>query len=353
MARTPDAICASADSSVKIWRLAADRNELETRSKTSLYGHEAGVSAACWSPDSRHLASASDDRTARLWDVETAKTLATLGATHKSLDATLTTPLSLLKGSSATLGLDEDGMNDTLMTSDPPVESHTGFVSCVAFNPQGSLVATGSHDESVRLWDVRSGRTVAIVNTHQEPVVSVQFHPTDGSLLVTAGYDGFVRVWDVASRQCMRSIITEPAAPVGSATFAPNGRYVLSSSLDGTVRLWDYMRDICVRSYRGHSNRKFSMQCAFLEQQWNKQPVVACGSEDNRIFMWDVGMQEVCSVLTGHDHPVLALAAHPARALVVSGSNRDIKMWIPSTIEADGASNSDGQTNGTNHAPES
>ncbi|KAG7382039.1 WD repeat-containing protein 5 [Phytophthora pseudosyringae] len=322
----------SADSSVKIWRLTA-ADELETTPKTSLYGHEAGVSAACWSPDSRHLASASDDRTARLWDVETAKTLATLGVTHRSLDAALTTPLLLLEGSSATLGLDEDGVNAGVAAADPPLESHTGFVSCVAFNPQGSLVATGSHDENVRLWDVRSGRTVAIIGAHQEPVVSVQFHPTDGSLLVTGGYDGLVRVWDVASRQCLRTIITEPAAPVGSARFTPNGRYVLSSMLDGTVRLWDYMRDTCVRTYSGHANRKFSMQCAFLEQQWNRQPVVACGSEDNRIFMWDVGTQDVASVLAGHDHPVLALATHPTRALMVSGSNRDIKMWIPSVEE--------------------
>ncbi|EGZ24639.1 hypothetical protein PHYSODRAFT_252422 [Phytophthora sojae] len=318
----------SADCSVKIWRLAPD-SQLETSPNTSLYGHEAGVSAACWSPDSQHLASASDDRTARLWDVETAKTLATLGATHRSLDAALTTPLSLLEGSSAALGLDEEGQNGAVVTADPPVETHTGFVSCVAFNPQGSLVATGSHDENVRLWDVRSGRSVAIIGAHQEPVVSVEFHPTDGSLLLTGGYDGLVRVWDVASRQCLRTVITEPAAPVGSARFTPNGRYVLSSTLDGTVRLWDYMRDICVRSYSGHVNRKFSMQCAFLEQHWNKQPVVACGSEDSRIFMWDVGTQEVASVLTGHDHPVLALAAHPTCALMVSGSNRDIKMWTP------------------------
>ncbi|KAH7470735.1 WD repeat-containing protein 5 [Phytophthora ramorum] len=327
----------SADSSVKIWRLTA-ADQLEVPPKTSLYGHEAGVSAACWSPDSRHLASAADDRTARLWDVETAKTLATLGATHRSLDAALTTPLLLLEGSSATLGLDKDGLNAAAATSEPPVESHTGFVSCVAFNPQGSLVATGSHDETVRLWDVRSGRSVAIIGAHQEPVVSVEFHPTDGSLLVTAGYDGLTRVWDVASRQCLRSFISEPAAPVGSARFTPNGRYVLSSTLDGSVRLWDYMRDICARVYTGHVNRKFSMQCAFLQQQGSKQPVVACGSEDNRIFMWDVATQEVNSVITGHEHPVLALAAHPTRALMVSGSNRDIKMWIPGDDKANGTS---------------
>ncbi|KAI9990376.1 hypothetical protein PInf_002293 [Phytophthora infestans] len=336
----------SADSSIKIWRLTSS-NELETSPKASLYGHEAGVSAACWSPDSRHLASASDDRTARLWDVETAKTLATLGATHRSLDAALTIPLSLLEGSSTTLGLDEDGISSGVVTADPAVESHTGFVSCVAFNPQGSLVATGSHDENVRLWDVRNGRTVAIIGAHQEPVVSVQFHPTDGSLLVTGGYDGLVRVWDVASRQCLRSIITDPAAPVGSARFTPNGRYVLSATLDGTVRLWDYMRDICVRTYSGHVNRKFSMQCAFLEQQWNQQPVVACGSEDSRVFMWDVDTQNVSSVLTGHDHPVLALAAHPTSALMVSGSNRDIKMWTPSVAAGD---DSNVESNGTQDA---
>ncbi|OWZ21374.1 WD domain-containing hypothetical protein [Phytophthora megakarya] len=332
----------SADSSVKIWRLTPS-NELQTSPKASLYGHEAGVSAACWSPDSQHLASASDDRTARLWDVETAKTLATLGATHRSLDAALHTPLSLLEGSSVSLGLDEDGANAAVVTQDSPVETHVGFVSCVDFNPQGSLVATGSHDETVRLWDVRSGRTVAVIGAHQEPVVSVQFHPMDGSLLVTAGYDGLVRVWDVASHQCLRTIITEPAAPVGSARFTPNGRYVLSSTLDGTVRLWDYMRDICVRTYSGHVNRKFSMQCAFLEQQWNKNHVVVCGSEDNRIFMWDVGTQELSSILTGHDHPVLALTAHPSRELMVSGSNRDIKMWVPSG-EADNDSKMNDQS---------
>lgn len=323
----------SADSLVKIWRLTTS-NQLEASSKTFLYGHEAGVSAACWSPDSRHLASASDDRTARLWDVETAKTLATLGATHRSLDAALTVPLSLLEGSSTALGLEKDETRAGVVTVDPPVETHTGFVSCVAFNPQGSLVATGSHDEDVRLWDVRSGRTVAVINAHQEPVVSVHFHPIDGSLLVTGGYDGMVRVWDVASRQCLRTIITEPAAPVGNANFTPNGRYVLSSTLDGTVRLWDYLRDICVRTYSGHVNRKFSMQCVFLEQPWNAQQIVVCGSEDNRIFMWDVGTEDVASVLSGHDHPALALAAHPTRALLASGSNREIKIWEPSESDS-------------------
>ncbi|RLN47471.1 hypothetical protein BBJ28_00004224 [Nothophytophthora sp. Chile5] len=320
----------AADSSVKIWRFAAD-SALEATPASSLYGHEAGVSAVCWSPDARHVVSASDDQTARLWDVETAKTLATLGATRSSLDAALSLPLSLLDGSSKAWGLDGSATNGSSLAPETPAESHSNFVSCAAFNLQGSLVATGSHDESVRLWDVRSGKSVAQVAAHQEPVVSVGFHPTDGSLLVTASYDGLVRVWDVASRQCLRTIITEPAAPVGSARFSPNGRYVLSATLDGTLRLWDYMREICVRSYSGHTNVKFGLQCAFLEQQESPQALVACGSEDSRILLWDVGSQEVCGVLEGHEHPTLALASHPTRPLLVSGSNRELKTWTPDT----------------------
>ncbi|KAJ8568998.1 hypothetical protein ON010_g6265 [Phytophthora cinnamomi] len=93
------------------------------------------------------------------------------------------------------------------------------------------------------------------------------------------------------------------------------------------------------------------MECAFLEQRWNKQPIVACGSEDNRIFMWDVGTQDVSSVLTGHDHPVLALAAHPSRALMVSGSNRDIKLWVPSD-DADSINGKGSESNGTSQMTE-
>ncbi|KAF4317870.1 hypothetical protein BBO99_00003741 [Phytophthora kernoviae] len=335
----------SADSSVKIWRLSSSNDELEKPPVAALFGHTAGVSAACWSPDSRYVASASDDRTARLWDVEKTKTLMTLGVTYRSLDAAMNTPLTLLEGSAAVLGITEGVENGSVPASDPSQETHKGFVSCVAFNPQGSLVATGSHDENVRLWDVRSGRSVVTIGAHQEPVVSVGFHPTNGSLLVTAGYDGLVRVWDVASRQCLRSIISEPAAPVGSARFTPNGRYVVSATLDNTVRLWDHMRDICVRSFTGHVNRKFGLQCAFLEQRWNKQAVMACGSEDSRIFMWDVGTQETSTILTGHEHPVLALAGHSTRALLASGSNRDIKMWTPS-VEGDNNGKAREQSNG-------
>ncbi|CAI5746069.1 unnamed protein product [Peronospora destructor] len=175
-----------------------------------------------------------------------------------------------------------------------------GFVSCVALNPQGSLVATGSHGTGSERAVPSHGRLAAGA-------------PPDMMALSVYG------MWLLASA-CAQS--------------SPSQQH-----------LWEVRRLHPV-------DVKFSMQCAFLEQQWNKQPVVACRSEDNRIFMWDVGMQDVCSVLTGHDHPVLALAAHPTRALVVSGSNRDIKMWIP-TSETDGISNSDDQNTGISHAPES
>lgn len=127
----------------------------------------------------------------------------------------------------------------------PPVQGkcvvvlrgHTNYIMCVDYNPQMDLVATGSHDESVRVWNAKDGTCQKVLPAHSDPVTSVQFHPT-GTLLLTASFDGVVyvpvaakpvmtgplastsrtrvplhpdlrRLWDVASGQCMKTLIDD------------------------------------------------------------------------------------------------------------------------------------------------
>lgn len=203
-------------------------------------------------------------------------------------------------------------------------ETHADFVFCAAFNPQGSLVATGSYDETVRLWDVRTAHCVALVAAHQEPVTSVEFS-ADGSLLVTGSFDGLVRVWDVASRQCLRTLISEPAGPVGSASFTPNNRYIVAGSLDGRLRLWDMVRARCVRTFTGHANRKFCLATSCL--QVDGKQLVLSGSEDHAIYAWDVCSGEIVDKLECHGAPVLAMDADPTTLRVVAGANSKISAW--------------------------
>jgi len=87
-----------------------------------------------------------------------------------------------------------------------PLRGHVNYVHCLDFSPHGSLCASGSFDESVRLWDLRSGTSVRTLGAHSDPVTSVAFNPSDGSLLATSSHDGLVRLWDVGSGQCVKTI---------------------------------------------------------------------------------------------------------------------------------------------------
>lgn len=128
---------------MRIWD-AATGQHTET-----LVGHMAGVSAVAWSPDSKTLATGSDDKAIRLWDRVT--------------------------GRPARAG--------------KPLLGHHSYVYCLAFSPKGNILASGSYDEAVFLWDVRAGRLMRSLPAHSDPVSGIDFC-RDGTLVVSCSTDG-------------------------------------------------------------------------------------------------------------------------------------------------------------------
>lgn len=141
---------------------------------------------------------------------------------------------------------------------------HHNYVYCVSFNPQGNMIATGSYDEAVRVWDIRSGICQKTLPAHSDPVSGVHFN-RDGTMIVSCSHDSLIRIWDTATGQCLKTLVEEDLPPCSCVRFSPNGKYLLASTLDSSIRLWDYLSGggKCMKTYLGHINKKYSIFSAF------------------------------------------------------------------------------------------
>jgi COMPASS component SWD3 len=282
---------ASADKSVKLWDYA---NGSELKHSATLSGlHDVGVNDLAWHGDGTTLCVASDDKSLSLWDLRTRE------------------PINRLVG-------------------------HTSYVTSCTFSSQSNQIVSGGFDETIRLWDVRRPeRSVRSIDAHSDPVSCVDFC-FDGTLIVSASYDGLCRIWDSDTGQCLKTIYAVQTPPSSCVTFSPNAKYILASTLDSVTRAWE-IRDsanaVCVKQYKGHVNTKFCVVSDFLTS-FEDQAYVISGSEDGSVFIWNTQTAKVEQQFKSHADPVLSIAAHKTEKLVVTGgmeSDKTIRVFYHKT----------------------
>jgi WD40 repeat protein len=193
------------------------------------------------------------------------------------------------------------------------------------FSPDGRFavgVTTGAG--TIRVWEVATGRLVAVLDGHTQPVECLAFSP-DGRRLASGSFDNTVRIWDFPARKEVM-VYRGHSSPIASVAFHPDGRHVVSSGLDasrlGEIRLWDLETARDSQILRGHTG--FVRRLAFLP---DGQRLVSLG-DDGVLKLWDaVSGQETLSI-PAHSRNGVSLAVSPdGRRLATSGAEGVIRIW--------------------------
>jgi WD40 repeat protein/serine/threonine protein kinase len=198
--------------------------------------NEANIWAVAFTGDPDRFAAASHDWKVTLWDArQTAAPLHVLDGHENSVQSLAYSPQRLLLASGSADKTVRLWNLDTLDLK----RSYRGprdFVTSVAFSRSGKLLAAGALDGRIQVWSVLSSRRLRALSGHRGRVADIAFSPS-GDQLASAGEDGTVRLWDLKRGRILRAL----TGHVGGATavaFSPDGQHLASAGVDGRVRLW-------------------------------------------------------------------------------------------------------------------
>ncbi|MDY0383553.1 caspase family protein [Trichlorobacter sp.] len=336
---------AGRDTIIALWDVASGK-QVKT-----LRGHTGSVHALAFSPDGRHLASTSWDKTVRLWEVQTGKQLRTFKGHTEEVMAVAFTPdgKALVSGSwDTTLRLWDRGTGKEIRRfighKQPPApKGYTNKISSVtsvAVSPDGAFIVSGSggKDNSVRLWELRTGRELQKLVLDSD-VNSLAFSP-DGTTVVAAAGSfsrGTIRLINVAGWKEVRAFGNQPS-DTSSVSFSPDGRQIASGDWSGVVRLWDAATGALLRSYNGETGRVSAVALA----PDGRSLAIAQNELQEKgapLSIWDLTsgsqLRQVSESIQGKEHyPAMleVIAYAPDGRSIVSSSNwHNMQLWDAQT----------------------
>jgi WD40 repeat protein/serine/threonine protein kinase len=287
-------VTASQDGTAIVWAL----DKSQESSPPLFTGHAGPVYAAAISPDGHTVATGGYDGRILIWDLRTVK------------------PFDF----------------ERIVSGDPleppkfrALEGHSAAVRAVRFSPDGRLLVSGSQDNSVKVWDVPTLKTLKTLRGHAGWVRSCAFSP-DGHNVLSGSHDHLAKVWSIDGYEEIRvlqgRVLEGHADSVLAASFSPDGRRILTASRDRTARAWD--RDTGQELHTYEEGHEFLASNAVFYPNLQR---LLTSAVDNTVRGWDVstGTQTMWFEHTGRS-AALALS-HDAKLILTGGDDKSAKLW--------------------------
>ena len=197
---------------------------------------------------------------------------------------------------------------------------HSGIVDTLAFSHDGEILASGSWDETIKLWSVSTGKQISHLKGHNSCVNSLAFNPND-QILASSSVDSRIKLWQVIDSKEV-SNFTGHSDSVSSIAWSPDGHFLASASADYTIKIWQASTGREIRTLYGHS--LFVNSLAYSQDG----EILASGSSDNTIKLWQASTGREIRTFKGHDDAIWTVTLSPHKDFLVSGSwDNTIKIW--------------------------
>ncbi len=313
----------SADNAVMIWDLASNQPFIQ-----AMVEQPNNVLAIVFSPNGKLYASGGgskgNDRLIHIWDAATDKELKTLpNVAGYVTDLAFSPDGNKLLSASSSNSLELWDISTAKELQVIELTGNNRYIP-VAYSPDGHTIVSGNDDGDIELWDANTGKQIGkTLKGHSEAILSLAFS-ADGKQLASASTDKTVILWDVTTQQPIGKPLVGHTDEVWAVKFSPDNQLIATGSTDRTVRLWDAATHEPIgQPLIGHTDRVKSL--VFTQDS----SMLISGSQDNSIILWDVAQKlPIGRPLLGHTSFINALSLSPdGNTLISAGEDNQIIKW--------------------------
>lgn len=296
---------ASEDKTVKLWK--PDGMLLNT-----LKGHHAGVWTVRFSPNSKIIASGSSDNTIKLWKLNGTLLKTLKGHQAGVYDLAFSRDGQTLVSSSEDQTLKLWKIDGTLLNT---LKGHQGTVVSLVFSPNGQFIASAGEDQTIKIWTIQ-GKLLNTIKGHGGTIVGLAFSP-DSNVIASASDDTTVKLWTKEGK-LLQTYMHD--ASVFAVTFSPNGEEIITAGADGLVKIWKKEGNL-VQTLEGHQGPVWSVDLS------PNAEILASASDDKTVKLWKL-KTPLLNVLSGHKTVVFDLIFAPdSKTLVSASGDTTLKVW--------------------------